>query len=66
MFVFISMLISIAILGGLFFFAKQKESSLQRKYQLLVDLREVTLSLSSTSSSNPSRVDVWPRSSARN
>ncbi|MBC3617597.1 hypothetical protein H8R01_09685 [Vibrio metschnikovii] len=41
MFVFISMLISIAILGGLFFFAKQKESSLQRKYQLLVDLREL-------------------------
>lgn len=41
MFVLISMLISIGILGLMFFFAKQRESTLQRKYELLIDLRQV-------------------------
>ncbi|AMF94936.1 hypothetical protein AL536_15950 [Vibrio fluvialis] len=41
MFVFISMLISIGILCLMFFFAKQRESTLQRKYELLVDLRQL-------------------------
>lgn len=41
MFVFISMLVSVAILYGLFLFTKQKELALQRKYTLLVDLRQL-------------------------
>ena len=41
MFVVISILVSVAILGVMFYFAKQRESTLQRKYELLVDLREV-------------------------
>ncbi len=41
MFVIISMLISVSILGFMFYLAKQRESTLQRKYELLVDLRQV-------------------------
>ncbi|MDW6003488.1 hypothetical protein [Vibrio mangrovi] len=41
MFVIISMLISVGILGFMFYLAKQRESTLQRKYELLVDLRQV-------------------------
>jgi hypothetical protein len=41
MFVIISMLISIGILGFMFYLAKQRESTLQRKYELLIDLRQV-------------------------
>ncbi|WP_017044342.1 hypothetical protein [Vibrio ordalii] len=41
MFVFISMLISIGILWLMFYLAKQRESTLQRKYQLLIDLRQL-------------------------
>lgn len=41
MFVAISILISLGILGFMFYFAKQRESTLQRKYELLVNLRQV-------------------------
>lgn len=41
MFVVISILISLGILGFMFYLAKQRESTLQRKYELLVDLRQV-------------------------
>ncbi len=41
MFVIISMLISISILGLMFLYSKQKESTLQRKYELLIDLRQL-------------------------
>ncbi|WPC73263.1 hypothetical protein [Vibrio porteresiae] len=41
MFVLLSMIISLAILGLMFFYAKQRESSAQRKYDLIVDLREL-------------------------
>ena len=41
MFVIISMLISIGILGLMFYFSKQRESTLQRKYELLIDLRQL-------------------------
>ncbi|MGY5579794.1 hypothetical protein ACXHQN_01450 [Vibrio cincinnatiensis] len=41
MFVFISMFISVSVLYLIFLFAKQKESALQRKYSLLVDLRQL-------------------------
>ncbi len=41
MFVIVSTLISVAILGLMFFYAKQRESTLQRKYELLIDLRQL-------------------------
>lgn len=41
MFVICSMLISVGILAVMFYLAKQRESTLQRKYELLVDLRQV-------------------------
>jgi hypothetical protein len=41
MFVVISILISLSILGFMFYLAKQRESTLQRKYELLIDLRQV-------------------------
>lgn len=41
MFVLLSMIISLAILGLMFFYSKQRESSSQRKYDLIVDLRQL-------------------------
>ncbi len=41
MFVIVSMLISVGILGFMFYLARQRESTLQKKYELLIDLREV-------------------------
>lgn len=41
MFVFISMLISIAVLYLMYLFTQQKESALQRKYTLLINLRQL-------------------------
>ncbi|MCE0492956.1 hypothetical protein [Vibrio salinus] len=41
MFVIFSMLISVGILGFMFYLAKQRESTLQKKYDLLIDLRQV-------------------------
>ncbi|SHO57480.1 hypothetical protein [Vibrio quintilis] len=41
MFVVISMIISVGILGFMFWLAKQRESSLKHKYALLSDLRQV-------------------------
>ncbi|WP_428772024.1 hypothetical protein [Vibrio sp.] len=41
MFVFVSMLISIGILAAMLFFSRQKQTGLQRKYELLVDLRKL-------------------------
>ncbi|NAW56789.1 MULTISPECIES: hypothetical protein [unclassified Vibrio] len=41
MFVLISMLISIGILAVLLYLSKQRQNSLQRKYELLVDLRQL-------------------------
>jgi len=41
MFVVISILISLAILGFMLYLAKQRESTLQRKYELLIELRQV-------------------------
>ncbi|MDE1243042.1 hypothetical protein [Vibrio aestuarianus] len=43
MFVFISMLISIGILWFMFYLSKQRESTLQRKYELLINLRQLLL-----------------------
>lgn len=41
MFIFISMLIAISILGGLWFLANQKQSGLARKYNVLIELRHL-------------------------
>ncbi len=41
MFVVISILISLSILGFMFYLAKQRETTLQRKYELLIVLRQV-------------------------
>lgn len=41
MFVIFSMLISVGILGFMFYLARQRESTLQKKYELLIDLRQV-------------------------
>ncbi|MDC0612543.1 hypothetical protein OAP63_17570 [Vibrio sp.] len=41
MFVIVSMLISVGILGFMFYLAKQRESTLQKKFELLIDLRQV-------------------------
>lgn len=41
MFVMISMLISVGILGFMVYLAKQRQSTLQRKYELLIDLRQL-------------------------
>ena len=41
MFVIVSMLISIGILGYMYYLAKQRESTLQKKFELLIDLRQV-------------------------
>ncbi|MDE1336758.1 hypothetical protein [Vibrio aestuarianus] len=43
MFVFISMLVSIGILWFMFYLSKQRESTLQRKYELLINLRQLLL-----------------------
>jgi len=41
MFVIISVLISVGVLVGVFYLAKQRESTLQKKFDLLIDLRQV-------------------------
>ena len=43
MFVLISIGISLIILAGLFYISKQRQTSLQRKYEILVLLRQILL-----------------------